>query len=87
MPDDNADVLRVTKPMTHHAADGSTSTVMVELLGVVVDTRTGEWCNQCALPSVVELDVNWVIASTLAPAGRWFYAECLDCGDHVARER
>jgi hypothetical protein len=79
--------IRLTVPATVNKADGSTSLVMLDLVGVVLNERTGIWCNQCLLPSVVEVDINYLVAGTLQTFARWTYAECLDCSEHESRPR
>lgn len=39
--------------------------VAVDVETVVIDRRTGIWCDHCALPSVVEEDWNLVVTATL----------------------
>jgi hypothetical protein len=46
----------------------------------VVDRRTSIWCDQCALPSVVEADLALVKTADLAVIGRGTVWACPDCG-------
>lgn len=46
-----------------------------------VGRRHGEWCDACALPSVVEIDVAFVAARTLRTLSRCTIRICVDrCG-------
>lgn len=52
-----------------------------------VDVRPGEWCDTCALPSVVEVDVNVVDRATLDTIERCTVRVCTDCGPLELRHR
>ncbi len=56
------------------------ATVVLPIEAHVLDTRTGEWCDRCALPSVVEVDVALVGSHSLRIIGRYTGSLCSDCG-------
>lgn len=45
-----------------------------------LDTRTGEWCDSCALPSRVEVDVAIVASDSLRVLARATGSLCATCG-------
>jgi len=52
--------------------------VAVDVEVVEVERRTGIWCDQCALPSIVELDQNIVAVATLQPFARQTWRYCTE---------
>ena len=61
--------------------------VVVTCTAVKLDERTGEWCDDCALPSIVESDWAVVVADTLYPISRLTLRVCTDCGAMASRQR
>ena len=46
----------------------------------VLDTRYGEWCASCALPSVTSVDIALVLSDSLRVLHRVTGWACEDCG-------
>lgn len=54
-------------------------TIQLEM-HVVSDPVTGEWCTDCALPSVISVIIVLVGRRTLGLVARWRQHCCQDCG-------
>lgn len=53
--------------------------VIVQFEVHVLDERTGLWCDHCALPSVIEVDVALVAPTSLTVVARDTASVCTDC--------
>lgn len=47
----------------------------------VGESARGEWCDRCALPSMIAQPFVMVHAVTLAHMGRYVWRCCVECGD------